>query len=315
MSIEELQSSLLVHEQKLNRTSNVEERIVLKASTGFSSMRGRGRGRGGRGCGQGGRGHGNRDGKDGRASNDSFQISKREDDSQGEGRKHHDKSQIECYRCGNYGQYKNACYTKLPKERAEKSNFVEKKKGETLLMAFNALEEPDQETWYVDTGCSNHMSGWKSSFSYLDESFHTVVSFGDRSIVNVPGKENIQIRSKNYFIETISIEFYIPDLKTNLLSAGQLQDKGYRITIFKGECEVYDPKRGSIAVIKITPNRVFPLKIKTVPACLFVKEEGSSWRWHHRYGHLNFNGLKTLQQKQMVTGLPSITAPSKTCEE
>ena len=133
--------------------------------------------------------------------------------------------------------------------------------------------------------------------------------------MNVGGKGNIQIRTKNYFIETISNVFYIPDLKTNLLSAGQLQDKEYRITIFKGECEVYDPKRGSIAVIKMTPNRLFPLKIKTVPACLFVKEDGSSWRWHHRYGHLNFNGLKTLQQKQMVTGLPSITAPSKTCEE
>ena len=68
-------------------------------------------------------------------------------------------------------------------------------------------------------------------------------------------------------------------------------------------------------MIKMTPNRLFPLKIKIVPACLFVKEDGSSWRWHHRYGHLNLKGLTTLQQKQMVTGLPAITAPSKTCEE
>ena len=135
MSIDELQSSLLVHEQKLNRTSDMEEQTALKASTEFSSMRGKGCGRGGRGHGRGGRGRGNRDGKYGRAGNNSFQISKREDDSQGEGRKHHDKSQIECYRCGNYGHYKNECYTKLPKERAEKSDFVEKKEEET----FNGL--------------------------------------------------------------------------------------------------------------------------------------------------------------------------------
>ena len=70
-------------------------------------------------------------------------------------------------------------------------------------MAFHALEKLDQETWYVNTGYSNHMSGCKSSFSYLDESFHTVVSFGDRSTVNVVGKENIQIKTKNDFIETI----------------------------------------------------------------------------------------------------------------
>ena len=73
---------------------------------------------------------------------------------------------------------------------------------------------------------------------------------------------------------------------------------------------MYDSKRCSIVVIKMTPNRLFPLKIKIVLACLFVKEDGSSWRWHHRYGHFNFKGLKTLQQKQMVIGLPS-----KTCEE
>ena len=68
--------------------------------------------------------------------------------------------------------------------------------------------------------------------------------------------------TKNDFIETISNVFYIPDLKTNLLSASQLQDNEYRITFFKGDCEVYDPKRYSIAMIKITLNKLFPLKIK-----------------------------------------------------
>jgi len=40
-----------------------------------------------------------------------------------------------------------------------------------------------------------------------------------------------------------------------------------------------------------------------------------AWLWHFRYGHLNFGGLKTLHQKNMVMGLPQITAPSQVCEE
>jgi len=40
-----------------------------------------------------------------------------------------------------------------------------------------------------------------------------------------------------------------------------------------------------------------------------------SWLWHFRYGHLNFSGLKTLQQKDMVIGLPKIHIPSQICEE
>nr|XP_028952608.1 uncharacterized protein LOC103405284 [Malus domestica] len=71
---------------------------------------------------------------------------------------HFNKSKVECYRSGQFGHYKNECYMKLPNEKGEKSNFVEKKEEETLLIAFHALIETNQETWYVDTGCSNHMS-------------------------------------------------------------------------------------------------------------------------------------------------------------
>lgn len=95
---------------------------------------------------------------------------------------------------------------------------------------------------------------------------------------------------------------------------GQLQDKGYKIIIYKRVCEVYDPKRGFIAFVKMSSNKLFPLKIKIVQACLLAKED-DPWRWHYRYGHLNFNGLRTLHQKGMVTGLPEITLPSRVCEE
>lgn len=176
-----------------------------------------------------------------------------------------------------------------------------KKEEETLVMAFHALTETDQETWYMDMSCNNYMSECKSSLINLDESFHTMVSFGDKSIVKVMGKGDNQIRTKNNFIET--------DLKTNLLSASQLQDKSYRIAIYKGECEVYDPKKCSIVVVKISSNRLFPLKIKIIQAYLFAKED-DTWRWHYRYGHLNFNGLQTLHQKGMVIGLPEITLSS-----
>ena len=59
-SLDELQSSLLVHEQKMNRSSTSEEQAPkATTSTHFSNSRGRGRGRG-RGKGRGDRG--NRDG-------------------------------------------------------------------------------------------------------------------------------------------------------------------------------------------------------------------------------------------------------------
>lgn len=263
LSIDELQSSLLVHEQKVNR-STIKEEQALKASThaDFSSLRGRGRG------GRGGRGS-----RDGSRQHDAY-VEKSDDNhssnshARGRGwRQQYDKSNIECFRCHNFGHYCSKCYTKLPedKEKEEKSNFAEKKEEETLLMAYQHVkEEPEEGTWYLDTGCSNHMCGSKSSFFRLNEDFHTTVCFGDNSSVNVMGKGDIQIRTKSDNIETISNVLYVPNLKSNLLSVGQLQEKGYVITIQEGTRQIYDQARGAIAHVKMAPNRLFPLKIKSI---------------------------------------------------
>lgn len=60
-------------------------------------------------------------------------------------------------------------------------------------------------------------------------------------------------------------------------------------------------------------DEVFPLEIKAScdePKCFkSTTKEDASWMWHHGYGHLSFNGLKTLQYKQMVTGLPMLQCP------
>lgn len=92
--------------------------------------------------------------------------------------------------------------------------------------------------WYVDTSYSKHMCGSKSSFSHLNEDFNTIMSFGDCSTMKVMRKCDIKIKTKNSFMETISNVFYVPDLKSNLLSDGRLQEIGYVITIQKGAYEI-----------------------------------------------------------------------------
>jgi len=87
------------------------------------------------------------------------------------------------------------------------------------------------------------------------------------------------------------------------------------ITIQNGVCEIYDPSRGVITIVQMSSNRLFPLKIITSQPCFMAKIKDSSWLWHFRYDHLNFGRLKTIQHKDMVTGLPKIHIPSQICEE
>ncbi|RVW86250.1 Retrovirus-related Pol polyprotein from transposon TNT 1-94 [Vitis vinifera] len=126
---------------------------------------------------------------------------------------------------------------------------------------------------------------------------------------------NEQPQAEVWYVDTSCSNHMCGNLKSNLLSAGQLQEKGYIITIQKGACEIYDPSRGAIVVVQMASNKLFPLKIDSVQSFLMAEVKDLSWLWHLRYGHLNFGGLKTLQQKHMVTGLPQISIPSQVCEE
>ncbi|RDX97173.1 hypothetical protein CR513_20081, partial [Mucuna pruriens] len=208
------------------------------------------------------------------------------------------------------------CRTSLNKDNGDKTNFIEKEEEVSLLMVCHVKKETQQNIWYLDTSCSNHMCGNKMMFSDLDETFSNVVKFGDNSTISVLGKGTVTLQTKENSTHTISNVLFVPDLKTNLLSVGQLQEKGYKISIKDGVCQIRDAKLGLIARIKMLVNRMFPLYLhNTNHSCFSTKLKDDAWLWHFFYGHLNFNGLKTLWQKNMVTRLPQITAPSEVCEE
>jgi hypothetical protein len=165
MTIDELQSNLLVHEQRMK--GHKEEEQVLKVTGGekfeareedrFGSrnksrggLRGRGRGKG-----------------------------------RGRGRQSFNKALIEYYRCHKLGHFSYECPSW---EKA--ANYVElDEEDDMLLMSYvehnNSTKE---EVWFLDSGCSSHMSGNKLWFTQLDEGFRHSVKLGNNSKMAVMGK-------------------------------------------------------------------------------------------------------------------------------
>ena len=294
LSVDDLQSSLLVHEQRM--TSSVVEEKLLKASLGEDTRRettfpyGRGRGRG--------RGYGR-----GRGRWRDTQASKQEGT--------WDKSNVECFRCHKRGHYQYECPDLAGKEE---TNFVESE--EVLLMAYVQKEEAtNSEIWYLDSGCSNHMSGNKSLFSELNETFREHVKLGDNSTVAVMGKGNIHIHFDKHVCKLTDV-FYIPNLKNNLISMGQLHEHGYNMRLESGCWQIQHSSEGLITKVMMTRNRMFPFHSpRPVSRCLSARVQDNNWLWHCRYGHLNFSGLKTLYQKNMVIGLPPIQLQTDICDE
>jgi hypothetical protein len=61
-------------------------------------------------------------------------------------------------------------------------------------------------------------------------------------------------------------------------------------------------------------NRLYILELNILqPACYLSKTKETSWRWHARYGHLNFPSLQKLSREAMVVGLPPIKGVYKLC--
>lgn len=116
--------------------------------------------------------------------------------------------------------------------------------------------------------------------------------------------------------------YYVPELKNNMLSVGQLQEKGLDVLFKRGErktCSIYHPSRGKITESVISANRMFILLGETCDKareerCLQVDVANKEELWHHRYGHLSYKGILTLRNKEMVTGLPDIGQVQITCE-
>jgi hypothetical protein len=139
-----------------------------------------------------------------------------------------DKSMVECYYCHKRGHFQYECPSK---EKGE--NFVEAGE-EILLMAYVENTKVNrEELWYLDSGCSNHMCGKKECFSDLDASFRESVKLGNNSSMAVYGKGNIRLRV-NGIDQIITGVFYVPELKNNLLSIGQLLQKGLSIVFQSG---------------------------------------------------------------------------------
>ena len=69
---------------------------------------------------------------------------------------------------------------------------------------------------------------------------------------------------------------------------------------------------------KMSANRMFMVLVLVVSqdtTCFQTITEDNTQLWHCRFGHLSFEGLRTLSYKKMVRGLQMLKAPSKVCSD
>ncbi|XP_019242532.1 PREDICTED: uncharacterized protein LOC109222661 [Nicotiana attenuata] len=185
----------------------------------------------------------------------------------------------------------------------EKNNFVESKNEDedaTLLLACKGEESAEKHRWYLDSGASSHICGKKDLFVELEELNRGTITFGDSSRVKIKGKGTILIRLKDGSHQLISNVLYVPEMKSNILSLGQLLEENYDIHLEDKKLFMRDEKGRLLAKVPMANNKMFILNLQNdAPRCLLSCAKDSSWLWHMRFGHLNFDSLRLMDKENI----------------
>ncbi|GJY15438.1 putative reverse transcriptase domain-containing protein [Tanacetum coccineum] len=115
--------------------------------------------------------------------------------------------------------------------------------------------------WYLNSGCSKHMTGNRSQLMNFVNKFLGIVRFGNDNIARIIGYGDYQLGN-----DTISRVYYVEGLGHNLFFVGQFCDADLEVVFRKNTCFIHNSEAS-----------------KT-----------KSWLWHRRLSHLNFGTLNKL---------------------
>ncbi|GJX62883.1 retrovirus-related pol polyprotein from transposon TNT 1-94 [Tanacetum coccineum] len=158
--------------------------------------------------------------------------------------------------------------------------------------------------WYLDSGCSKHMTGDRSRLRNFMKKFIGTVRFGNDHFGAIIGYGDYVISDS-----VISRVYYMEGLGHNLFSVGQFCDSDLEVVFRKHSCYVRDTD--GVELIKGSRgSNLYTISVEDMmnssPICLLSKaSKNKSWLWHRRLNHLNFGTINDLARKDLVKFLRS----------
>lgn len=166
--------------------------------------------------------------------------------------------------------------------------------------------------WLLDSGCSHHMAADEKLFKGLDRSFHSRIRIGDGKLIEAKGKGSVLV-STGSGNKLISDVLFVPNLDQNLLSVGQLVEKGYTL-VFKDDCCTVQDMNGLELISVSMTDRCFMLDVSQVERKAYTSLTDSTDLWHRRLGHASFRSLDLLHRLNLVDYISKVEVSGNVCE-
>nr|GEW15557.1 integrase, catalytic region, zinc finger, CCHC-type, peptidase aspartic, catalytic [Tanacetum cinerariifolium] len=142
--------------------------------------------------------------------------------------------------------------------------------------------------WYLDSGCSKHMTGDRSYLTNFVNKFLGTVKFGNDHVGKIMGYGDYQIRSV-----TILSVYYVEGLGHNLFSIGQFYDSNLEVAFCQHTCFIRNLE-GVDLLTGSRGNNLYTLSLGDMMASspislLSNASKTKSWLWHRSLSRLNFS--------------------------
>ncbi|GJT65012.1 hypothetical protein Tco_1016492 [Tanacetum coccineum] len=133
--------------------------------------------------------------------------------------------------------------------------------------------------WYLDSGCSKHMTRDCSQLTNFVNKFLGTVKFGNDHVVKILGYGDYYIWNV-----TISRVYYVEGLGHNLFSVGQFCDSNLEVAFCQHTCFIHNLK-GVDLLTGSRGNNLYTMSLGDMmassPICLLSKaSKTKSWLWH-----------------------------------
>nr|GEZ36669.1 retrovirus-related Pol polyprotein from transposon TNT 1-94 [Tanacetum cinerariifolium] len=155
--------------------------------------------------------------------------------------------------------------------------------------------------WYLDSGCSKHMTGDRSRLINFVQKFLGTVKFGNDHVAKIMGYGDYKIGNV-----TILRVYFVEGLGHNLFFVGQFCDSDLEVAFRQHTCFIRNLD-GVDLLTGSRGNNLYTLSLGDMmassPICLLSKaSKNKSCLWHRRLSHLNFGAINHLARQ----GLPKL---------
>ncbi|KAJ8641623.1 hypothetical protein MRB53_018317 [Persea americana] len=216
---------------------------------------------------------------------------------------------IKCHKCGQLGHVERVC--KSQQQQGEAKTAVEQPQEEQLFVASCFATSSSTESWLIDSGCTSHMTYNQELFKELDKTAISKVKFGNGAYLAVKGKGTVAIEGHTG-LKLISNVLYVPEINQNLLSVGQLLEKGYKVFFEDNHCLITDAQGREVFKVQME-GKSFVLNLMEEEQVAVHKEDSTTMLWHQRLGHVHHAALLLMQKNNLGEGLPELEEELSTC--